>query len=79
MSHRIGISSKTGERLLSSGATWDAIIGHDLYRNGRVDLTDVCDRLKDSAICDGWGPVYREDEVRKIIEECAIGSTDDLL
>lgn len=79
ISHRVGISSRTGEKLLATGATWDLIQGHELYQIGRVDVAEVCDRLRNSAVCDGWGPVYKETDVRRVIEECAVGATDELI
>ncbi|MCJ1282126.1 hypothetical protein MMC26_001449 [Xylographa opegraphella] len=68
-----------GERLLSAGATWDLIQGHELCRKGMVDVGDVCRRLKGRAACDGRGPAFRECEVVAAIEGSVICAADELI
>ncbi|MCJ1402086.1 hypothetical protein MMC11_005305 [Xylographa trunciseda] len=68
-----------GERLLSAGATWDLIQGHELCRKGMVDVGDVCRRLKGRASCDGRGPAFRECEVMTAIEESVMCAADELI
>ncbi|MCJ1291039.1 hypothetical protein MMC34_002581 [Xylographa carneopallida] len=68
-----------GERLLSAGATWDLIQGHELCRKGMVDVGDVCRRLKGRAACDGRGPAFRECEVMAAIEESVMSAADELI
>ncbi|GIZ38409.1 hypothetical protein CKM354_000182600 [Cercospora kikuchii] len=68
-------SSETN--LLSASATWDLLQSHPLYRLGSVDIGEVCERLKKMARCDGTGPMFDEDEVRKVIEEVGRGGSDD--
>ncbi|KAI1493971.1 hypothetical protein F4809DRAFT_660304 [Biscogniauxia mediterranea] len=77
-SHRI-VESPGGERLLAAGATWDYIIGHELFRKGLVDVGDVSERLKSQAKCDGQGPVFEERAVLKAIVESVASGSDELL
>lgn len=79
VSHRIGVSSSTGERLLATGAAWDLIQGHELYRQGMVDLGEVIDRLREKAICDGVGPAFAETDVLQAIQESVGVSGDELI
>jgi len=78
--HRIVVSEDTGEALLPAGATWDYIQKHELFRNGLVDVGDVCERLKKLARCDGRGPVFEEGDVRRAIAQSAVaGGRDELI
>lgn len=77
--HRITISQDTGERMLGTGAAWDIISSHPDYKAGRVDLGNVCDRLKDVVICDGQAPSYRERDVKIAIEDSLSGPGDELI
>ena len=79
ISHRIDILPATGERLLATGAAWELIQSHELYRSGKVDLGEVCDRLKEKVLCDGTGPSFAESEVIKAIEESVSTSSDELI
>ncbi|MCJ1270766.1 hypothetical protein MMC22_010663 [Lobaria immixta] len=79
ISHRIHVSATTGERLLATGATWDLIQKHELFRKGMVDIGEVCDRLKDRAMCDGSGPAFAESEIQRAIEESVAGAGDELI
>lgn len=77
-SHRIVFSPTTGERLLGAGATWDLIVGHPLYKQGLVDVQEVCDRLKGGARCDGQGPVFEEGTILASIMASAASGRDEL-
>lgn len=77
-SHRIVFSPQTGERLLGAGATWDVIVGHPLYKQGLIDVVDVCDRLKGFARCDGQGPVFEENMIMEAICASAASGRDEL-
>lgn len=79
VSHRIQISAQTGERLLATGAAWELIQSHELYRRGLVDIGEVSDRLKDKVLCDGSGPTFAESEVIKAIEESVGAAGDELI
>lgn len=79
ISHRIAISATTGERLLATGAVWELIQGHELYRSGKVDLGEVCDRLREKVLCDGAGPSFPESEIIKAIEDSIGTSGDELI
>lgn len=77
-SHRI-VTSDDGEKLLAAGATWDMIVNHDLFKRGLVDVSDVSERLKDQAKCDGQGPVFEERAILEAIEQSAASGSDALL
>ena len=79
VTNRMSVSKTTGERLLSTGATWDVIQNHDFYRRGMIDLGEVVDRLRDKAVCDGVGPCFPEDEVLKAIEDSVGVPGDELI
>jgi len=74
-------SSPTGSeaQLLSASATWDLLQSHPLYLSGAVDIGEVCERLKKMAKCDGMGPMFEEEEVRKVIEEVGRSGGDELI
>lgn len=65
--------------MLAAGATWDFIIAHPLYKEGKVDVVEVTEMLKGVAKCDGQGPVFEEGEIVKAIENSAIKENDELL
>ncbi|EXJ77921.1 hypothetical protein A1O3_09080 [Capronia epimyces CBS 606.96] len=76
----IPVDRETGDQLLGAGATWDYIQAHELFRNGLVDVGDVCERLKKMARCDGQGPIFLESDIRKAIAESAVaGGRDELI
>ncbi|KAM0106649.1 AP-1-like transcription factor [Aspergillus fumigatus] len=77
--HRVTVCEKTGERLLDAGATWDLIQGHELYKQGLVDIGDVSNRLKGMAQCNGQGPAFREGQVLQAIEASAAACRDELI
>ena len=79
MSHRIAVSSRTGERLYGTAATWDFIQSHELYRRGMVDISLVSQRLQPHALCDGSGPAFPESAIISAIEDSIGGAGDDLL
>jgi len=72
-------SSSDHSNLLSASATWDLLQSHPLYLSGSVDIGEVCERLKKTAKCDGMGPMFEEDEVRKVIEEVGRSGGDELI
>lgn len=77
-SHRI-VLGDDGERLLAAGATWDYIVSHELYKRGLVDVGSVSERLKNTARCDGQGPVFPESAILSAIEQSVASGSDDLL
>lgn len=77
-SHRI-VTGDSGERLYAAGATWDFIIGHELYKKGMVDIADISNRLKHQAKCDGQGPVFEEKAILEAIEQSVASGSDELL
>ncbi|KAK4555365.1 hypothetical protein LTR86_007662 [Recurvomyces mirabilis] len=76
---RHGSLGSTDSQLLSASATWDLLQSHPLYLTGAVDIGEVCERLKKMAKCDGMGPMFEEEEVRKVIEEVGRSGGDGLL
>lgn len=79
ISHRIEISATTGERLLATGAAWDFIQHHELYRRGLVDIADVSEKLKEKVVCDGTGPTFSERDIVQAIEDSVGGAGDELI
>ncbi|KAK5117437.1 hypothetical protein LTR85_008822 [Meristemomyces frigidus] len=71
--------SDIDSHLLSASATWDLLQSHPLYLSGAVDIGEVCERLKKMARCDGMGPMFEEDEVRKVIDEVGRSGGDELI
>ena len=74
-----GNVSNRESHLLSASATWDLLQSHPLYLSGAVDIGEVCERLKKMARCDGMGPMFEEEEVRKVIEEVGRSGGDELI
>ena len=79
ISHRIVVSPITGERRLATGAAWNYIQKHDMYRKGFVELSEVVDRLREKAVCDGTGPSFLESEIVNAIEESVGVPGDELI
>ncbi len=77
--HRFDFSPSTGERLYGTGATWDFIQNHDLFRQGMVDIALVSQRLQQHAICNGSGPAFPESAIIRAIEESIGGAADELV
>lgn len=74
-----GTSTSGDGHLLSASATWDLLQSHPLYLSGAVDIGEVCERLKKMARCDGMGPMFEEEEVRKVIDEVGRSGGDELI
>lgn len=73
-------SPQQGEgHLLSASETWDLLQSHPLYLSGAVDIGEVCERLKKMARCEGKGPMFEEEEVRKVIDEVGRSGGDELI
>ncbi|KAF2089828.1 hypothetical protein K490DRAFT_35512, partial [Saccharata proteae CBS 121410] len=64
---------------LTASATWDLIQKHPLVAAGKVDVADVCERLRGKARCDGQGPVFEAGVVWRTIEESGRGAGDELI
>lgn len=77
-SHRV-VTGDDGEKLFAAGATWDYILGHDLYKRGLVNIEQVSERLKYHAKCDGQGPVFAEKSIVEAMEQSIASGSDDLL
>ncbi|KAL8742277.1 MAG: hypothetical protein Q9190_005217 [Brigantiaea leucoxantha] len=79
ISHRIDVSPATGERMYATGATWDFIQSHELFRKGMVDVSEVSQRLQGQAMCDGSGPAFPESAIIRAIEDSSGGAGDVLI
>lgn len=58
---------------------WDVIQSHPLVQQGLVDVTDVVERLKGAATCDGHGPVFEESTIWQAVEESRRSGGDELI
>lgn len=76
--HRLTYCSVSGEKLLDTGAAWDLIQGHELFRKGVLDIAGVAGRLKGAAQCDGQGPAFRESDIRRAIEGSVVDELEGL-
>ncbi|KAL8853385.1 MAG: hypothetical protein Q9221_001701 [Calogaya cf. arnoldii] len=77
--HRVDFLPATGERVYGTGATWDFIQNHELFRQGIVDISLVSQRLQQNAICDGSGPAFAESAIISAIELSVGGAADELM
>ena len=77
-SHRVVLSDR-GERLLAAGAAWELIVKHDLFKRGLVDITQVSDKLRPQAKCDGQGPVFEESAILAAIQQSVADNSDELI
>lgn len=66
-------------REVSASQMWDLIQAHPLVKQGLVDITDVCERLKGAAKCDGHGPVFEETLIWAAIESSRRSGGDELI
>ncbi|KAI9655725.1 MAG: hypothetical protein M1821_005160 [Bathelium mastoideum] len=73
-----GMVSKSST-LLPAAKTWDLIYAHPLFKQGLIDIGDVCDRLRGLAKCDGQGPVFEETDVIRVVEGARRGGGDELI
>jgi AP-1-like transcription factor len=62
-----------------AGQAWDVIQSHPLVKQGLVDVTDVVERLKGAAKCDGHGPVFEERTIWQAVEESRRSGGDELI
>nr|POE89956.1 fluconazole resistance protein 3 [Quercus suber] len=77
-SDRIG--SSCGEpHLLSADATWHLLQSHPLYPTGALDIGEVYERLKKMVRSDGMGPMFREQEVKQVLEDVGSSGGDGLV
>ena len=73
-----GVMSKSST-LLPAAATWDLILSHPLFKQGLIDIGDVCERLRGMAKCDGQGPAFDESDVIRVVEGSRRGGGDELI
>jgi AP-1-like factor len=67
-------------RKLTPHAAWEILQSHPLFARGALDISLVCERLKQLARSDDvtGGPMFDEDEVRAAVEEIVRDGEDDL-
>ncbi|KAI9708801.1 MAG: hypothetical protein M1820_003756 [Bogoriella megaspora] len=72
-------TAKPNSTLLPAAATWDLILAHPLFKQGLIDIGDVCERLRSLAKCDGQGLAFDEADVIRVIEGARRGGGDELI
>jgi AP-1-like factor len=75
------IINHTGRtRKLTPHAAWEILQSHPLFARGTLDISLVCERLKQLARNDDLtgGPMFDEEEVRAAVEEMGRDGDDDL-
>lgn len=67
-------------RRLTPHAAWEILQLHPLFARGILDISLVCERLKQLARSDDvtGGPMFDEDEVRAVVEEMGRDGGDNL-
>jgi AP-1-like factor len=58
---------------------WDVIMTHPLVKQGLIDVTDVVERLRGMAKCNGHGPVFEESTIWQAVEESRRSGGDELI
>jgi AP-1-like transcription factor len=72
-------SRAQGGREVPANQVWDIIQSHPMVKQGLVDITDVCERLKGMAKCNGHGPVFEEQVIWRAVEESRRSGGDELI
>ncbi|KAM0718319.1 hypothetical protein Q7P37_006651 [Cladosporium fusiforme] len=72
-------SPQVDTHILSASATWDLLQTHPLYLQGALDVGEVLEKLKHMARCDGTGPMFDEEDVRRLIEQVGERGSDELI
>ena len=70
---------KSKGREVPAAQAWDVIQQHPLVKQGLVDVTDVVERLRGAAKCDGHGPVFEESTIWQAVEESRRSGGDELI
>lgn len=66
-------------REVPAAQAWDVIQSHPLVKQGLVDVTDVVERLKGTAKCNGHGPIFEESTIWQAVEESRRSGGDELI
>ncbi|KAF3000685.1 hypothetical protein E8E13_001789 [Curvularia kusanoi] len=66
-------------REVPAAQAWDVIQSHPLVKQGLVDVTDVVERLRGAAKCNGHGPVFDESTIWQAVEESRRSGGDELI
>ncbi|VUC27385.1 unnamed protein product [Clonostachys rosea] len=67
-----------GQKLYASGAAWDYIVAHSLFKRGLIDITSVSRYLQQRAACDGQGPMFSEEDILNAIHRSLADGSDNL-
>ncbi len=74
-----GSHQTTRGRTISASQVWDVIQAHPLIKQDLVDISQICERLKSTAKCDGYDLMPEESTVLQAVEEASNGGIDQLL
>lgn len=66
-------------REVPAAQAWDVIQSHPLVKQGLVDVTDVVERLRGAAKCNGHGPVFEESTIWQAVAESRRSGGDELI
>lgn len=67
---QVYVSQSDGETLLGAGAIWEKIMEFD--DESEIEMDDVIGFLKEKAVCDGFGPVYRMSDVEQALRHAKL-------
>lgn len=67
--YQVYVRPTDGETLLGAGAIWAKIMEFEDDDEDPIDIEDVIERLRDRAVCDGFGPVYRLTDIEQAIKQ----------
>jgi AP-1-like factor len=69
LKYQVYVRPTDGETLLGAGAIWAKIMEFEDDDEDPIDVEDVIERLRDRAVCDGFGPVYRLTDIEQAIKQ----------
>lgn len=67
--YQVYVRPTDGETLLGAGAIWAKMMEFEGDDEEPIDVEDVIERLRDRAVCDGFGPVYRLTDIEQAIKQ----------
>lgn len=67
-----------GQRMLGTGAAWDFIASHPLFKKGLVDMDSVSKHLRECIVHETKGPVVAEKDIIDALQKSVTGVSDDL-
>ncbi|KAA8910064.1 hypothetical protein TRICI_004270 [Trichomonascus ciferrii] len=69
LKYQVYVRPTDGETLLGAGAIWAKIMEFEDEDEDPIDVEDVIERLRERAVCDGFGPVYRLTDIEQAIKQ----------